>query len=245
MKSVILLAGIIAALLVAACDIPRPGASPTNTPPAEPAVQPEATPPPPTAMANPAMGAAAIGTPTPRLLQLRGSGEYKQYAQPPLVTIDSAADYTAFIRTNQGSITVQLFASAAPKTVNNFVFLAREGFYNGLIFHRVIPQFMIQGGDPTGTGTTGPGYKFEDEIVPDLQFGEAGVLAMANAGPNTNGSQFFITVSPTPHLTGSHTIFGRVVEGQNVANAISQVPTDRRGQPVVPVVMEAIEITGP
>ena len=245
MKSVILLAGILAALLVAACEIPRPGASPTNTPPPQPAAQAEATPAGPAAMANPAMDVQVPGTPTPRLMQLPGGGSYMQYAAPPLMTIDTAANYSASIRTNQGSMTVQLFASNAPKTVNNFIFLAREGFYNGLIFHRVIPQFMIQGGDPTGTGSGGPGYKFEDEIFPDLQFGGAGVLAMANAGPNTNGSQFFITVAPTPHLTGSHTIFGRVVDGQNVATAISLVPTARANRPEQPVVIEAIEITGP
>ena len=185
-----------------------------------------------------------MATPTPRLLG-KPEGTYRQYAQPPVMTIDSAADYSAVIRTNQGSITVQLFASEAPKTVNSFVFLAREGFYDGLIFHRVIPRFMIQGGDPTGSGSSGPGYKFEDEIVANLRFDGPGVLAMANAGPNTNGSQFFITVAQTPHLTGGHTIFGRVVDGQNVANAISAVPTDRGNRPVQPVIIEAVEITGP
>ena len=158
------------------------------------------------------------------------------------MTIDLSANYTATLRTNQGPITINLFASQAPKTVNNFVFLAREGFYNGIIFHRVIQGFMIQGGDPTGTGTAGPGYQFEDEIDPSLVFDGPGVLAMANAGPNTNGSQFFITVAPTPNLNGNHTIFGRVTGGQNVVTGISLVPTGQGDRPIDPVIIQSIEI---
>ncbi|MYC31485.1 MAG: peptidylprolyl isomerase, partial [Chloroflexi bacterium] len=130
------------------------------------------------------------------------------------MVIDEEADYSADIQTNLGTITVELLAEDAPVTVNNFIFLARQGFYDRGIFHRVIPGFMIQGGDPTGSGFGGPGYQFQDEIVPSLIFDSAGLLAMANAGPGTNGSQFFITVAPTPQLTGRHTIFGRVTAGQ-------------------------------
>ena len=129
----------------------------------------------------------------------------------------------ATINTNMGPIVIELFTSDAPKTVDNFVKLSKDGFYDGIIFHRVIPNFMIQGGDPTGTGTGGPGYQFEDEFVPSLVFDVAGILAMANSGPNTNGSQFFITTVPTPHLNGRHTIFGKVTSGQDVVDAISTV----------------------
>ncbi len=159
------------------------------------------------------------------------------------MTIDPSAKYSATIKTNRGSIVLELFPSAAPKTVNNFVFLAEQGFYDGIIFHRVIPNFMIQGGDPTGTGTSGPGYKFEDEFDPTLVFDRPGILAMANAGPNTNGSQFFITVVPTPNLNGAHTIFGQVLEGQEVADTISKVTTAAGNKPVEPVIIEGIEIT--
>jgi cyclophilin family peptidyl-prolyl cis-trans isomerase len=138
---------------------------------------------------------------------------------------------------------IELLATEAPVTVNSFIFLAGEGFYNGVIFHRVIPGFMIQGGDPTGTGTSGPGYSFPDEIVPSLVFDRPGILAMANAGPNTNGSQFFITLAPTPHLNGGHTIFGRVVEGQGVVEAISTVDTGPGDRPLQPVVIQGINIT--
>ena len=127
--------------------------------------------------------------------------------------------------------------------VGNFVFLARDGFYDGVTFHRVIPGFMIQGGDPTGTGSDGPGYAFQDEFVDGLMFDRAGILAMANAGPNTNGSQFFITVVPTPHLTGAHTIFGRVVSGQEIMTNISTVRTDRNDRPTEPVIIQSIEIS--
>ena len=137
----------------------------------------------------------------------------RQYNQPPEMAIDASKSYSATIRTNHGDITLDLLPSAAPKTVNNFVFLAREGYYDGVIFHRVIPNFMIQGGDPTGTGMSGPGYQFEDEFDPAFGFDTPGILAMANAGPNTNGSQFFVTTAPTPHLNGRHTVFGRVTEG--------------------------------
>ena len=170
------------------------------------------------------------------------SGMRKQYTSPPPMTIDPMGSYTATIRTNKGNIVVELLPGPAPKTVNNFVFLANEGFYDGTIFHRVIPDFMIQGGDPTGTGTSGPGYKFEDEINPMFVFDRAGILAMANAGPNTNGSQFFITTVATPHLNGAHTIFGRVVEGQTVTEAISVVPRGAGDKPNSPVIIEGIDI---
>ena len=159
------------------------------------------------------------------------------------MSIDPSSGYTAKIKTNKGNIVIELFPASAPKTVNNFVFLANEGFYNGIIFHRVIPNFMIQGGDPTGTGTSGPGYKFEDEIDPKLGFEKPGILAMANSGPNTNGSQFFITTVPTPFLNGNHTIFGKVLEGQDVADAISTVPAAQGNKPNQPVVIQGIEIT--
>ena len=127
-------------------------------------------------------------------------------------------------------------------TVNNFVFLARDGFYNNVIFHRVIPGFMIQGGDPNGTGTGGPGYQFQDEFDSSLVFDRTGILAMANAGPGTNGSQFFITVAPTPHLNGAHTIFGEVTGGQDVVDTIVNVAQDSGNRPTEPVTVERIEI---
>ena len=146
----------------------------------------------------------------------------QQWKTAPAMEIDPAKNYTASIETSKGTIVVDLHAKHAPKTVNNFVFLARQGFYDGLKFHRVISNFMVQGGDPTGTGSGGPGYKFEDETRSNPMTHETGVLSMANAGPNTNGSQFFITHSPQPHLNGKHTVFGKVREGQDVVNAIRQ-----------------------
>jgi peptidyl-prolyl cis-trans isomerase B (cyclophilin B) len=141
------------------------------------------------------------------------AADKKQYDKPPEMKIDPAKKtYTAVIDTNKGKITLDLFAKDAPKTVNNFVFLAKDKFYDGVVFHRVIPDFMIQGGDPTGTGRGGPGYRFEDETNPDKNPNKhtPGTLSMANAGPDTNGSQFFITHVATPHLDGRHTVFGRV-----------------------------------
>ena len=146
----------------------------------------------------------------------------KQWSNPPAMQIDTNKHYAAMLETNRGNIEIELYPQYAPKTVNNFVFLAREGFYDGVTFHRVIPNFMIQGGDPTGSGRGGPGYRFEDELSDNPLKHETGVLSMANAGPNTNGSQFFITHSPQPHLNGRHTVFGRVVDGMDVVNAISQ-----------------------
>ena len=158
------------------------------------------------------------------------------------MSTDQAGGSVATLNTNHGSIRIQLFPNEAPKTVDNFVKLSKDGFYDGVIFHRVIPNFMIQGGDPTGTGMGGPGYQFEDEFHPSLTFDSAGYLAMANAGPNTNGSQFFITTVPTPHLNGAHTIFGRVLEGQDIADAISNLATGAGNKPLEDVTIESIQI---
>ena len=148
---------------------------------------------------------------------------------------------TAILNTSHGPIHVELFDDDAPKTVSNFRKLASEGFYDGVIFHRVIPDFMIQGGDPTGTGSGGPGYTFEDEFNEHKIV--RGALAMANAGPNTNGSQFFIvTTEAAPWLDGKHTVFGRVVEGMDVVDQISRVPKDARDRPQEPVVLERIAL---
>jgi len=149
----------------------------------------------------------------------------KQYPSPPAVSIDVSKKYGARMETSRGTIVVDLFPSEAPKTVNNFVFLAREGFYDGTVFHRVIPNFMIQGGDPTGTGRGGPGYRFEDELKSNPHKHQAGSLSMANAGPNTNGSQFFITHVKTEWLDGKHTVFGQVRSGQDVVGSIKQGDT--------------------
>jgi peptidyl-prolyl cis-trans isomerase B (cyclophilin B) len=146
----------------------------------------------------------------------------KQYASPPQMSIDAAKSFTATFETSRGTVVVDLFPKEAPKTVNNFVFLAREGFYDGTTFHRVIPNFMIQGGDPTASGRGGPGYKFEDELKGSYKKHQAGSLSMANAGPNTNGSQFFITHVATDWLDGKHTVFGQVRSGQSVVNAVKQ-----------------------
>jgi peptidyl-prolyl cis-trans isomerase B (cyclophilin B) len=148
----------------------------------------------------------------------------------------------AIIQTNHGPIHVELFPDDAPKTVDNFVKLANDGFYDRVIFHRVIPDFMIQGGDPTGTGSGGPGYSFEDEFNDHKV--DRGALAMANAGPNTNGSQFFIvTTDAAPWLDGKHTVFGRVMEGMDVVDAISELPRDARDKPNDDVVIESVSVS--
>lgn len=146
----------------------------------------------------------------------------KKYASPPLMVIDPKKKYTATLVTPNGDIVIELFADKAPKTVNNFVFLAREGFYDGVTFHRVIKGFMAQGGDPTGSGRGGPGYVFADEFHPQLRHNGPGILSMANAGPGTNGSQFFITHGPTPHLDNKHTVFGKVIQGMDVVLSIAE-----------------------
>jgi peptidyl-prolyl cis-trans isomerase B (cyclophilin B) len=146
----------------------------------------------------------------------------KQYSSPPQMSIDANKSYTATFDTSRGKIVVDLFPKEAPNTVSNFVFLARDGFYNGTKFHRVIPDFMIQGGDPEGTGRGGPGYKFADELRGNPHKHQRGTLSMANAGPNTNGSQFFITHVKTDWLDGKHTVFGQVRSGQEVVDSVKQ-----------------------
>jgi cyclophilin family peptidyl-prolyl cis-trans isomerase len=148
----------------------------------------------------------------------------------------------AHFETSMGNFTIELFEQQAPKTVENFVKLAEKKFYDGVIFHRVIDGFMIQGGDPTGTGRGGPGYQFADEFHPQLKHNSEGILSMANAGPNTNGSQFFITLTATPHLDGKHAVFGKVVEGIDVVKKIGKTPTKAGDRPVTDVVMKSVKI---
>jgi len=156
----------------------------------------------------------------------------QQWNNPPEMQIDTSKVYKAIMETSRGTIVLEMYPEYAPKTVNNFVFLANQGFYDGGGFHRVINDFMIQGGDPTGSGRGGPGYRFEDEVRDNPLRHETGVISMANAGPNTNGSQFFITHSPQPHLDGRHTVFGKVVDGMDVVNKI------RQGDKIMKVVIE-------
>ncbi|MBN9491975.1 peptidylprolyl isomerase [bacterium] len=163
----------------------------------------------------------------------------KEYKQAPDRVIDPAKSYTATIETTAGTLTAELFADDAPNTVNNFVFLARDGYYEDVIFHRVIQGFMIQGGDPTGTGRGGPGYKFKDEPVKRGYL--RGTLAMANAGPNTNGSQFFIMHADYP-LPPNYTIFGKLTSGEDVLDAIATAPTGAQDRPHDPVSMKSITI---
>ena len=148
----------------------------------------------------------------------------------------------AHFETSMGNFTIELFEQQVPNTVGNFVKLAEKNFYDGIIFHRVIDGFMIQGGCPGGTGRGGPGYKFADEFRPELKHTSEGILSMANAGPNTNGSQFFITLAPTPHLDGRHAVFGKVVEGIDVVRKIGKTPTKPGDRPVTDVVMTKVKI---
>ena len=166
--------------------------------------------------------------------------DQKQYDSPPSTVIDQDASYRATIKTEAGDIVIDLAQDKAPKTVNNFVFLARDGFYDGVIFHRVIDDFMAQTGDPTGTGRGGPGYQFEDEFHPELRHDQPGVVSMANAGPSTNGSQFFITHRATPWLDDKHAVFGQVVEGMDVVNSIPARDPEDPSAPAVEI--ETIEI---
>jgi peptidyl-prolyl cis-trans isomerase B (cyclophilin B) len=181
--------------------------------------------------------AVACGAQTPS----NAEEEKPMYQRPPEMRIDPKKDYRATLQTSCGPIEVELFAEDAPVTVNNFVFLAREGFFDGLTFHRIIPDFVLQGGDPKGDGTGGPGYQFEDEIVDSLKFNEAFLLAMANSGKDTNGSQFFITTGEPRHLNGLHTIFGRVTEGKDAVKAIEAVGS-QDGTPTETVYIERVRI---
>lgn len=175
--------------------------------------------------------------------QEEGKIETKETTQ---TKTESTEMTVAVIKTNMGTIEIELFAKETPKTVENFVGLANKGYYNGVIFHRVIDNFMIQGGDPTGTGRGGDSFwggKFADEIVPSLKHDQPGILSMANAGPNTNGSQFFITLVATPWLDGKHTVFGKVILGMDVVSAIGKVQTSKPGdRPLKDVVMESVTI---
>jgi cyclophilin family peptidyl-prolyl cis-trans isomerase len=163
----------------------------------------------------------------------------KSYSAPPQMALDPTKTYTATIDTTAGTMTAELFASEAPKTVNNFVFLARDGFYNDVIFHRVIRGFMVQGGDPTGTGRGGPGYRFDDEPVTRPY--NRGILAMANAGPNTNGSQFFV-MHADYGLPPNYTIFGRLTSGEDVLDKIATAQTGAQDRPTDPVKINSVTI---
>jgi len=154
------------------------------------------------------------------------------------------SDLFVTFKTNQGDFKIRLFADKAPRTVSNFYTLGKEGFYDGIIFHRVIDKFMIQGGDPTGTGTGGPDYRFKDEFHPELVHDKAGTLSMANAGPNTNGSQFFITLAPTPHLNNAHAVFGETVEGMDVVKKIGSCKTGSQDRPRDEIRIESLEFEG-
>ncbi len=219
------------ALLLTACG---DDSEPTPTPLTEPQATATAAANAPTpvtasaAVTTSAESEAAPTVPRPDVVAEGGASDLQpiqrngMYTSTPAITIDPTKFYYATIQTAKGDIKVQLFADRAPETVNNFVFLAREGFYNDTTFHRVLDGFMAQAGDPTGTGSGGPGYQFGDEFDPSLTFDRAGLLAMANAGPGTNGSQFFITFAPTDWLNGGHTIFGEVIEGQTVLDTLTR-----------------------
>ena len=174
-----------------------------------------------------------------------GISSVKIQSQQQEKTTMKDSTVVAVIKTNMGTIEIELFEKQTPKTVENFIGLANKGYYDGVIFHRVIDNFMIQGGDPTGTGRGGKSIwnnAFEDEIVDTLKFDKVGLFAMANSGPNTNGSQFFITTVKTPHLNGNHTIFGKVINGMDVVNAIGKVKVDPNSKPLKNVVMEKVTI---
>lgn len=245
--SALLLAGV-AALSFAACNLitppplgqPEAAPSPTAAP-AGSGSTPATEIPPATRITSSSDGASA---PTPEVV-VSGGRSIKQWASPPAMAIDPGASYTAVLNTTAGPITIELLSSDAPNTVNNFVFLAREGFYDNVIFHRTIPGFMIQGGDPTGTGGGGPGYRFADEPVNRPY--SRGVMAMANAGPNTNGSQFFLMHADYP-LPPNYTILGQAVAGLETIDTIATAPTKPGGEgssPVNPVTIQSVEIVGP
>ena len=228
--SVLLFAGV-AALSLAACNLitppplgqPEAPPSPTAAPSGSGSVAPTSRP---TTTPISGVGSGASAVPTPAVV-VTGGRSIKQWSAPPAMSIDTGASYTAVINTTAGPITIELLTGDAPNTVNNFVFLARQGFYDNVIFHRTIPGFMIQGGDPTGTGGGGPGYRFADEPVNRPY--SRGVMAMANAGPNTNGSQFFLMHADYP-LPPNYTIFGQTVAGLETIDTIATAPTQTDGE---------------
>ena len=168
----------------------------------------------------------------------------KTYSAPPAMTIDKDKKYTAIMETSKGKLVLELFAKDVPMTVNNFVFLARQGYYDGTVFHRVINDFMAQGGDPTATGSGGPGYSFGDEFHPSLRHSKRGILSMANAGPNTNGSQFFIIHRATPHLDNKHAVFGELIEGEDVLMAIPARDPSNKKAPAGQLISVTIQEEG-
>ena len=230
-----MIALLFALMLFMGCVLQTPGA---ETDPTPQQTQPAATGEAPASTGTPQ---STSEVPTPTIVSARQAAR-AQYSSPPAMILDPSANYAADFRTTLGNFRIELLSTQAPVTVNNFVFLAQQGFYDGLTFHRVIENFMIQGGDPTGTGGGGPGYQFEDEIVPGLVFDTPGKLAMANSGADTNGSQFFITTVPTDWLNGRHTIFGMVIDGQSVVDAISRAETGARDAPAERVVIDRIDI---
>ena len=244
-----LLAAGLATLLFAGCGFipgvtPEPPAADPTAPAADtaPATQPPATP---ISDTGGSAGQSSNAGPATPGVAIVGGHSIKQWPSPPSMTIDPGASYTAVLNTSAGAITVELLPAEAPNTVNNFVFLARQGFYDNVIFHRTIPGFMIQGGDPTGSGGGGPGYTFADEPVQRPY--ARGVMAMANAGPNTNGSQFFLMHADYP-LPPNYTIFGQTVAGIEAIDAIATAPTQPGGEgskPVNPAVIQSVEIVGP
>ena len=236
---VLLLPLALAALALLGCVVtPTPPPTPTFLPEGPPTIQIAPTPTPP-----------RVSTPTPQTVQLPGGVSFKQYAHAPLMTIDPQQTYTATLTTDRGNIVIALFASETPVTVNNFVFLAREKFYDGVTIHRVMRDFMIQAGDPQGDGTGGPGYRFNDEPV--RRSYTRGTVAMANAGPNTNGSQFFIVHGDRLDLSPNYTIFGEVTRGMEVVDDIASAAVQPNlynprelSAPVDPVIIQGVEITG-
>ena len=188
-------------------------------------------------------GEASAKTAVPPASKTEPAAAPAQVSAASTPTSETAKDDTIVkikIETTLGDIYADLYEADAPKTVANFVTLANKGFYDGIIFHRVIPDFMIQTGDPTGTGMGGPGYKFPDEFSPKLRHSDAGVLSMANSGPNTNGSQFFITAAATPWLDDRHSVFGKVTQGMDVVQKIAQAPRDRQDKPVQKIAMNKV-----
>jgi peptidyl-prolyl cis-trans isomerase B (cyclophilin B) len=193
----------------------------------------------PKATASPApLGGVACGGEVPP-----DAGKKKPtFKNPPEMQIDLKKSYRVAMTTSCGEINLELFDDKSPKTVNSFLFLVKKGFYDGLTFHRIIKDFVVQGGDPEGTGRGGPGYQFEDEVDNGLKFDQVGLLAMANSGPNTNGSQFFITTGDAAHLNGKHTIFGKVTSGMEVVDALNALEVDQNGKPAQTAYIESVTI---